>query len=691
MPITNVELFLKHFASLEYLLSMKKTKTAPNPKSAPSVVPVGSIPEGKVLDFLTNRYFEDTAEEYVRQNIEKALVRQYRYPATDCEPEFKINMGSNKPRVDIAIFESGTRHEQENIYIIIETKKPGTNRQDKKDGIGQLQSYMAACPNVKFGMWTNGDDRVCFATRKTKSAISCQEIPDLPSFGQSEADAARPHRKDLVPATADNLLFAFRRCHNYIAGSEGMQKAEAFWELLKIIFCKIEDERSKDLEFFVTPSELNSATAAAPAKIRISKLFSDKVVGKYPAIFDTADRTVKLKANVLAYVVAQLQKYSLLSSPVDVKGVAYEEIVGSNLRGDRGEFFTPRNACRMAVAMLQPTVEDKLLDPCCGTGGFLITAMNYALKSLEESEPQLWRNPDKPTNAELQELFRHKSEFLQSRVFGLDLNPALVRAAKMNMVMNNDGEGGLFQLNSLSNPHTWPRDAAKTVQMNSIDLIFTNPPFGANIVIDDHDVLAQYELASVWDNKDKDGFWIQRKDKSGNSVLQKSLPPEILFIERCLQFLKPGTGRMAMVIPNGILNNPALGYVRQWILKNAQVLAVVDMCRDLFQPKNDTQTSMVLMRKLSDSEKKQAANKGLEYPIFMAVAEKIGHDKRGNVQFKRDKTGQEIVVKRNESSSFLDPATGTLQTSIQTIVDRVIDDELPIVADEFVKWLELQE
>jgi type I restriction enzyme M protein len=205
-----------------------------------------------------------------------------------------------------------------------------------------------------------------------------------------------------------------------------MQKPEAFWELLKIIFCKIEDERSKVLEFFVAPAELASATAAAAAKARITKLFADKVVRKYPNIFIGADREIQLKANVGAYVVSQLQRYSLLASPVDVKGVAYEEIVGSNLRGDRGEFFTPRNACRMAVAMLNPQPHERLFDPACGTGGFLIIAMNHSSMLLEESEKTSWVDPSQTTEAERQELYRKRAEYLSQRVYGFDLNPSLV-------------------------------------------------------------------------------------------------------------------------------------------------------------------------------------------------------------------------------------------------------------------------
>lgn len=658
--------------------------------TAPPATPIGAIPEGKVLDFLTGRLVPDTAEEYVRQNIEKAVVRQYKYPAADCEPEFRIKMGSKKPGVDIAIFLGSRTHEQANAFVLVETKKPGTNPEDKKEGIGQLQSYMAACPNAQYGLWTNGDDRFCFAKRLNGGVVSFEQIVDIPRAGQSEADAARPRRTDLMAATADNLLFAFRRCHNYIAGTEGMQKPEAFWELLKIIFCKIEDERSKDLDFFVAPSELAGATAAAAAKTRITKLFADKVVRKYPGIFVGADREVQLKANVIAYVVAQLQRYSLLASPIDVKGVAYEEIVGSNLRGDRGEFFTPRNACRMAVAMLTPQPGERLLDPACGTGGFLITAMNYSLRILYESEKASWAAPEHPTQAESDEYYRKRAEYLSRFVFGLDLNPSLVRAAKMNMVMNNDGEGGLHQANSLANPHTWTPEAAHAVPLGSIDVLFTNPPFGANIVIDDEEILRQYGLAAVWDQR-PGGSWAIRTDDRGHTALQKSQPPEILFIERCVQFLAPGTGRMGMVIPNGILNNPALGYVRQWMLQHTQVLAVVDMARDLFQPKNDTQTSMVLMRRLAPEEEQVALTRGLSYPIFMAIAEKVGHDKRGNPIYRRTADGNDVLVARRESVTEINEATGQEVVREVEIRERVIQDELVDVPEAYAKWLSEQE
>lgn len=658
--------------------------------TAPSVQPIGSVPDGKVADFLTGKFVSDTPEEYVRQNIEKALVRQYKYAPADCAPEFTIRVGSSRKRVDIVVFDKGADHTQANAYILVETKKADVKPTHRTEGVGQLQSYMASSLNARYGMWTNGTERFCFAKRgDSKGGWSFEEIIDIPGFGQTEADAQRPSRKDLKVATADNLLFAFRRCHNYIAAHEGKQKTEAFWELLKLIFTKIEDERSPKLNFFATPSERGSSTVASAAKKRIQGLFEQRVVKKYPTIFEARDMDIDLKPEVVAYVVTELQGYSLLRSPVDVKGVAYEEIVGSNLRGDRGEFFTPRNACRMAVTMLDPQPGERILDPSCGTGGFLITGMNHALEYIERSERDQWVDRTQGTEYEQAELYRRRDEYFRQCVFGIDLNPALVRAAKMNMVMNNDGSGGLFQANTLANPHTWSAKLRESVQLGSIDVIVSNPPFGAKIPIDDEEILAQYDLAAVWD-QDENGDWTIRMDKHGNRALQKSQPPEILFIERALQLLTPGTGRMAMVIPNGILNNPGNAYIRNWILKRAQILAVVDMQRDLFQPKNDTQTSMVLMRRLDDVEVDEAEANGLDYPVFMAVAEKIGHDKRGSVIYRRTPDGEDALVKRIETISEIDQETGSEVVRQIEVTERQVDDELGEVADAYRRWLEAQ-
>ena len=313
------------------------------------------VPPGKVLDFIDGTTLrQDTPEEYVRQEILKSLVREYRYNKADIRVEFPIKFGSRRVRVDIAIFPPGmnrSEQTQATAWLLIECKSAKVRPSMKKDGVDQLLSYMAACPNVEVGMWTNGEDMSSFVFETDdKGRRTSVEIPNIPYCGDT-VEASAPRFEQLRPAASDSLLFAFRRAHSYIAGNQGMQKPEAFWELLKLIFCKIQDERESDSpQFYTTPKERHNMTGLIRCSARVGKLF-DSVKRQYPQIFKTNEQ-IELDNKVLAYIVTQLQMYSLLDSDVDVKGKAYEEVVGSNLRGDRGEFFTPRNVCNMMVKML---------------------------------------------------------------------------------------------------------------------------------------------------------------------------------------------------------------------------------------------------------------------------------------------------------------------------------------------------
>lgn len=641
---------------------------------------VFSIPEGKVVDFIDGKLRPKTAEEYVRQNVERSIVQEYGFSKDEIEVEFSIKVGSARKRVDLAVFPEGKPHTQDKALILVECKREGISPEDRRDGVGQLESYMAATINCKFGMWTNGsNERICLRRDETTEGVELNEINDIPVKGDESKDLDVPTRLQLHPATGDNLLLAFKRCHNYIAGNQGLQKPEAFWELLKVIFCKIEDERSLSaLGFYISNRERASADGQLRCKKRIDGLFS-AVRNKYPSIF-RANEVIELNRQALSFIVSQVQGYSLLESKVDVKGIAYEEIVGSNLRGDRGEFFTPRNACKMAVSMLAPEPGKTIIDPACGTGGFLVTAMNLVLEKHDRAVKRRWRDASNPSLEELAELYRSRQEFLSKSVVGLDINPNLVRAAKMNMVMNNDGSGGLAQADTLRDPVTWSDEARRLAPLNSFDYLFANPPFGTNIKIDSPEVLGQYDLAAVWDWSEKLERWVKRKDTAGRVVLQKSQPPEILFIERAIDFLKPGTGQLAIVVPNGILNNTPLGYVRQWILEKAQVLAIVDMQRDLFQPHNDTQTSMVLLRRMAESE----LGKSQDYPIFMAVTDKIGHDKRGKPIYKRDSEGYDVMVKHRTKARVLEKGV-PLEKTIEEF-GYVIDDQLQDIPELYSAW-----
>ena len=450
----------------------------------PKAVTAFIIPRGKILDFVDGTIRNETPEEYVRQEIEKSLVREYRYPKQEIAVEFRIKIGSSSKRADLVIFPEGAAHAQENAWAVVECKSPDVSPNHKREGIEQLKSYLAACANAEFGMWTNGQERACFRKDSSKKIEPFIEIPDIPVKGRPPDDIDRLSLDSLRPVTSDALLFTFKRCHNYIAGNQGLQKPEAFWELLKLIFCKIQDERNDELSFYVTTQERQSMNGQLKVKKRVQTIFEEDVRKRYSSIFRDNEK-IDLEPRVLAYLVSQLQSAYLLESDIDVKGKAYEEIVGSNLRGDRGEFFTPRNICRMAVEMLDPDPKHLVLDPACGTGGFLTIAMNHVMRKIRRSAERRWRDKNHPTEAELRERFKKIQEYADKKIVGIDINPNLVKATKMNMVMNNDGSGGLYQGNALERPITWREALRARDLMGQVSCLFTNPPFGGKIPIDD--------------------------------------------------------------------------------------------------------------------------------------------------------------------------------------------------------------
>jgi len=659
------------------------------------------IPEGKICDYVDGKFRNDTPEEYVRQTIEKRLINEHKYLPKQIRIEYTLQLGSRKPRADIVIFDKGcTEQIQENVKIIIECKKEAVDARNAKDGVEQLKSYMSACPNCEWGMWTNGKQKEVYRKYvNDKGQIDFMDYNDIPSADGNLDDINRPKRTSLKNAYDDNLLFTFKTCHNHIYVNDGLQKQPAFFELLKVIFCKIEDERNitKPLEFYATSEERSNIDGQLTVKKRISKIFDQvKNKKKYKQIFDINDE-IKLSPRSLAYIVSELQKYSLLNTNIDIKGKAYEEIVGANLRGDRGEFFTPRNVMKMVVEMINPDVDEKVLDSSCGTGGFLVNAMTHVIEKLEKQfETELGVVKDK-WSADAINAFRDRiSDMAKSNYFGFDINPDLVKATKMNMVMNNDGSGNILQTNSLLPPHEWTEDFrsdlsdALGIDKTSIrnyktleffDVIVTNPPFGSKIPIKDKAILEQFELAHVWENDKKNNTWTMTER------LQASVPPEILFVERCTQFLVPG-GRMGIVLPDNILGAPGLGYIREWLIKNHRIIASVDLHADTFQPRNGTQTSVLFLQKKTSVQKDEEEKSGVmaDYNIFMAMVEKVGHDKRGNPTFKRDKEGNEILIPDKNSVLVLGETGEGDRTVAHEQKRKVEDDQTPDVPAIFSEW-----
>jgi type I restriction enzyme M protein len=617
-----------------------------------------TIPPGKIKCIVTGKIRNNTPEEKVRQEVARSLLEEYHYDKKNMDVEFVIEMGRAKKKADIVIFDDGrTTHTQENVNIIIETKKEDIKPSNKENGIGQLESYLAASPNAKFGLWI-GSERIAIQILEKKGKRETVQISDIPPSG--EFLTPKPTRGSLVPAT--NLKYVLKRIHNYIYANQGLQKDKAFEELLKLIFIKVYDEQyNSSLQFYFLPGE-----ETPQVRERLLKVF-ENVKKRFCYIFN-GEETIELNDKILAYSVSELQRFSLVETDTDVKGEAYEEIVGPNLRGDRGEFFTPRNVCKMVIDMLLYLFPEKeltnpgainILDPAVGTGGFLIAAIHKIKKSLADEGFKY----DK-----LRDLTK---EIAETNFFGIDFNPFLAKVSQMNMVMNGDGSANITHANSLEHPSSWSDDVLNKLfnkeikeyrginnfrnylrklekpedidhVLSKFDVVVTNPPFGTKALIDDSEILCQYEITNF-----------------ETSSSRTSLPPEQLFLERCLQFLKHG-GVLGIVLPNSILSNPGLSWLRKWILEKSSIISSIELATETFEPYTGTQTSILILKK----KRKNEARK--DYDIFMSIPEKVGHDRRGNPIFKTTLDGK---------------------IEIDSTGKPIIDDHLPIVSDIFKKWI----
>lgn len=293
--------------------------------------------------------------------------------------------------------------------------------------------------------------------------------------------------------------------------------------------------------------------------------------------------------------------------------------------------------------------------------------MNFVIAQIEEKAEKTFRNKKDNWTEHQKEAVRAKiSEIASKNFFGFDINPDLVKATKMNMVMNNDGSGNILRENSLLPPHEWNGEfkasLAKALGINAsdirdhnnisfFDVIVTNPPFGAKIPITDTNILAQYDIAKGY----------------------KSMPPEQLFIERCVQLLKPG-GRLAIVLPDSILGAPGLIHIRRWLLKNTRIIASIDLHADTFQPSTGVQTSVLVIQKKTAQELNEPT---WNYPIFMAMIERIGHDKRGVTLYKRDNHGEILYF----------PKTTVLTNGdTEETQEPEVDDQTIEVPSIFKQW-----
>ena len=601
-----------------------------------------SQPSKTIEDIISGRQVEAKAEETEAvQPFARELLETYGYPKGHIRthPQWRVrgrpSDKTGRYPVDIVVFKDDNQEPDEE-YIVVECKQ-----KRRRDGRKQLEDYLKFCA-ARLGVWYNGKDRLFLLKVETKDGIKFEDLPNIPHYQQSVEDLGRFLRKDLKPS--NNLKSVFSVIRNYwAANAVGMTRDEAFsQELINLVFCKIYDERFTKADHMVN-FRIGFGEDKKEVKERVEGIFKE-VKKRYADVFDDND-TIQLDEDALAYFVGEIQHFCLTESPRDAVAGAFEAFISPALKGPQGQFFTPRNVVNLAVTLTDPKPHERTIDPACGTGGFLIEVLRHLWAKIDRQGKELkWPQ---------EEITREKDQAAMQYIKGIDKDQFLSKVAKAYMAITGDGRGGIFCENSLEDPEQWGLNTKNSIQKESFNVIVTNPPFGKKLTIDETQILRQYQLGHQWtkpkvkvaitEEQSEEQKETDVHDSQSNQdqayirleSLRDSQAPQILFVERCIELLRPG-GRMGIVLPESMFSNPSHRYIVQYLESVARIRAVISMPEELFQPYTHAKTLVALIEK-KENPGTTSQEKEDDYEIFMARALWCGHDSRG-IEIGRDDT-----------------------------------------------------
>ncbi len=575
-------------------------------------------------------------EEIIRQLWLNKLHTDYKYPFERIETEKSIHFGReiHAKAADVVVY----KKDKITPYIIIEVKSP-----TEKKGIEQLKSYLSA-EGSEIGVWSNGIDKV---TLYRPYPREYEALAAIPTVDQTIDDLFEIKRtwNDLAPKF--DFVKIVKRIEELALAGSG---ANVFEEAFKLIYAKLYDEklareRRPGQEVLFRGYKDSQRTYDV-----VNDLFRE-AVKEWPDTFEPSDR-IKLtpaRLNICAPLMENIRLFELGQGEYELVDQAFEYLIAEVSKGKKGQYFTPRHVIKMCVRMLNPKEIEHIIDPACGSGGFLLHTMYHVWDKLLKTEAA-------------------RKDYASKFLYGIDFDYNMRRISQALMLIAGDGKHHIFKRDSLD-AREWTGDEAEdarvalkgllhrfentesekdnrlTYRHLDFDLLFTNPPFaGEN---PEQGLLRQYELA--------------RKD---GGKLRNNIERHILFIERTLDMLKPG-GRLAIVLPQGVLNNTNMEYVRKYLFSKARILAVVGLHGNTFKPHTGTKTSVLFLEKWGGA----AGEPQEDYPIFMATSKKSGKDTSGDYIYKKDKDGNYVHDMKGR---------------------RVLDHDLDEIADEFVKFTEEQ-
>jgi type I restriction enzyme M protein len=596
---------------LEQTITLKATKS-------------GEVPYTVCL--VRQKEIKLTPEEAIRQLYLQVLTERLHYPPSRIQVEYGVNFGREVKRADIVVMD---KDRPNTVYILVELKKPKL-----KDGKDQLRSYCNAT-GAPIAVWTNGD-QISYYQRKDPNYF--EDIPGLPNAFQKLSDILQECVTLVNLIERDKLVKENKSLKTLIEEMEDEVLANAgvdvFEELFKLIFTKLYDEwysgqgnrRDKRcLEF------RNTGQTEAELKAKIQDLF-DKAKKKWEGVF-SEDARITLTPSHLSVCVASLENVKLFNSNLDVVDEAFEYLINQSSKGDKGQYFTPRYVIDMCVKMLNPQEDEYMIDTAAGSSGFPVHTIFHVWRQILDDEgleaSHLFSLEDKPPRC---------NEYVEEKVFAIDFDEKAVRVARTLNLIAGDGQTNVLHLNTLdfelwdeiTDQEEWddiynagfkrlkrlrPK-GSKDYREFQFDVLMANPPFAGDIK--EPRMISSYDLA-----KKPDGKW------------QTKVGRDILFIERNLDFLKPG-GRMAIVLPQGRFNNSSDKNIREFIAERCRILSVVGLHGNTFKPHTGTKTSVLFVQKWNDDPKAGAlCPRQDDYNIFFATMRKSGKDNSGEKIWRR--------------------------------------------------------
>lgn len=659
-------------------------------------------------------------EEEVRQRYVCRLVDSYGYGIKQMGEEVKVTnsqRGQGAARADIVIWRNEEdKRKGKNALIVVECKAENvTIRQ-----ADYFQGYnYAAWAGAKFFVTTNLKETRIFKVVEDAMPKKLEEIADIPSADMVNDDkkikAMLLQTKAFTRDEFSRLLF---KCHNIIRNNDKLSPEAAFDEISKILFIKIRYERTNSgtqifsKEEFLKQKKMYDAVKSKESPDYYQFLFNKtKEDFAKDHLFDE-NETIKIRENSFEQIVKELQVYNLSTTSDDVKGIAFEQFLGRTFRGELGQFFTPRTIVDFMVSVLDPQEGEYVCDPCCGSGGFLIRAFEYVREHIEnevevrkedvkkslftDDYSELPKKEQEKNDQKVIDAFSKMNYELDINnpmgrlrslsfdcIYGTDANPRMARTAKMNMIMHGDGHGGVHHHDGLLN--------VNGIWEGRFDVILTNPPFGARIdkelKITEADRFTDTEKIKAYEKRygkeNYDNALKQVNDHIDQPILDLfqigkfSGLTEVLFIERCLNLLKPG-GRMGIVLPEGVLNNTNLQKVRDFVESKAKILLIVSIPQDVFMAAGATvKPSLLFFKKFTENE---AEEYNRIYIQALHEVEAKYDEEMTDIDAKLAKRGKEALSKDEKKSlrARKKELVALIENEIKVLVKERFDYVIPI-------------